>query len=345
MIDLLEQIKLWHKQGRLVALATVIKTWGSSPRSAGAMMAISDQSEIFGSVSGGCVEGAVIDAALRVIEGGIPRRLEFGVADEEAWEVGLSCGGEIEVYIREFTQFHLECWQEALDHGQRFCIALVIEGEEGYSGKDWCVLESGEVIQLPSTPTLLSDVKDAAEAALKGEGTRLQSLMNEQAQEVFLRFVDLPLQLVLVGGVHIAVPLVSLASTLGFDVIVIDPRKLFGTSARFPSVKELHQEWPQEAFKNINLTPSTAIVMLTHDPKIDDPALGIALNSSAFYIGALGSRKTHRKRLDRLTDQGISPEDLERIYAPVGLDLGASTPEEIALAILAEIVQAWHQRG
>jgi xanthine dehydrogenase accessory factor len=163
--------------------------------------------------------------------------------------------------------------------------------------------------------------------------------------EVFLQVVEPPRTLILVGGVHIAIPLVSLADTLGFEVIVIDPRRLFGTSDRFPAVKQLLQEWPGPAFDQLTITETTAIVMLTHDPKIDDPALTIALDSPAFYLGALGSRKTHQKRLARLSEQGIDPQVLDRIHAPVGLNLGGSTPEEIALAVLAEIVQVWNQRG
>lgn len=345
MNGLLEQINSWFEQGRSVALATVIKTWGSSPRPSGAMMAISDQSEIFGSVSGGCVESAVIDGALQVIEEGISQRLRFGVADEEAWEVGLSCGGEIEVFIREFTPSHLQYFRNVLDQGQRFCIALVIAGDENISGKEWCVLDGGEGSHIPSWPLIPDEINEAAKGVVSAGINTLHQLDSEEIQEVFLQIVDLPRQLVLIGGVHIAIPLVSLATTIGFDVVVIDPRRLFGTSARFPAVKELYQVWPQEAFEKITLTPSTAIVMLTHDPKIDDPALKIALESKAFYIGALGSRKTHQKRLARLTEQGIAPEALSRIFAPVGLDLGASTPEEIALAVIAEIVQVWHKRG
>jgi xanthine dehydrogenase accessory factor len=345
MKGLLEQINTWFEQGRAVALATVIKTWGSSPRPAGAMMAISDQGEIYGSVSGGCVESAVIDGALQVIKDGISQRLRFGVADEEAWEVGLSCGGEIEVFVREFTPSPLQYWQEAADQDQRFCIALVIESGKNNSGLDWIVFENGEVVQIPSSPTIPDEVKELAVAASIQGKNSLLTLESAKTEEVFLQIVDPPKQLILVGGVHIAIPLTSLANTLGFDVTVIDPRRLFGSSDRFPAVKELLQEWPQEAFKKLKITPSTAIVMLTHDPKIDDPALQIALESTAFYIGALGSKKTHQKRIDRLTEQGVASESLNRIFAPVGLDLGASSPEEIALAVMAEIVQVWHQRG
>ncbi len=344
MEGLLDQAGTWFEKGRSIALATVIKTWGSSPRPAGAMMAITDQGEISGSVSGGCVESAVIDAALEVIENGIPQRLHFGVANEEAWEVGLSCGGEIEVFIRKYTPQHLESWREALNREERFCLAVVLEGDSAYRGTDWIVFENEMILQVSSLKAPLPMLKEAATLAASGRKTRIMTLEDEQVQEVFLSIVDLPRKLILVGGVHIAIPLATLAGTVGFEVIVIDPRKLFGTSGRFPTVKKLIQEWPQKAFKELFLTPSTAIVMLTHDPKIDDPAIKIALGSPAFYIGALGSMKTHQNRQVRLVEDGIDPEALSRIHAPVGLDLGASTPEEIALSVMAEIIQVWHQR-
>lgn len=344
MEALLDQIKAWFDKGRSVAMATVIKTWGSSPRPAGALMAITDQGEISGSVSGGCVESAVIDAAQEVLSGGSPIRLHFGVAHEEAWEVGLSCGGEIEVFVRVFTPENLDQWREAIAREERFCIALVIEGSQTDIGSNWCVFRNGEMLGDPAQPDPTSDLQAAAIAALSDGKTALIELTTDQIQEVFLQVVEPPRKLVLVGGVHIAIPLASLADTVGFEVIVIDPRRLFSTTDRFPAVKRLLQEWPQDAFKRLVLSESTAVVMLTHDPKIDDPAVKIALASPAFYVGALGSRKTHQKRLDRLTEQGVDPIDLKQVHAPVGLNLGASTPEEIALAILAEIVKVWHHR-
>jgi len=341
---LLDQIVAWFAKGRKVALATVIKTWGSSPRPAGAMMAITDQGEISGSVSGGCVESAVIDAAQEVLKQGKARRLHFGVANDEAWEVGLSCGGEIEVFVREFTNQRLENWRSAMHRQERFCITMPVKGDQQLLGSDWCVFQGGEVHEhLSSTeiPSLLRQV--GAEAANEGK-TALVRFDSNLISEAFLQVVDLPRRMVLVGGVHIAIPLAELANTLGFEVIVVDPRRLFSTLDRFPAVKKLLPSWPREAFQELTITDSTAIVMLTHDPKIDDPAIKIALASPAFYLGALGSKKTHQKRLKRLTEQGIDPLQLNRIHAPVGLDLGSSTPEEIALAILAEIIQVWHQK-
>lgn len=344
METLLAQIEGWFESGRSVALASVIKTWGSSPRPVGAWMAISDRGDISGSVSGGCVEGAVVDAAQAVLADGRPQRLHFGVANEEAWEVGLSCGGEIEVFLRLLTPEHLDCWKAAVERAEPFWISLVVEGDPALIGAEGCLFNDGSSSLIPSTPDPGPVLQEAALAAASRGKTSLSQIESDPALELFFQLVEPPRKLVLVGGVHIAIPLASLADTLGFEVTVVDPRRLFGTTERFPKVDRLLQEWPQEAFKKIQLTGSTAVVMLTHDPKIDDPAIMIALDSPAFYLGALGSRKTHQKRLQRLAAQGLAEEALNRIHGPVGLNLGASSPEEIALAIMAEIIQVWHQR-
>ncbi len=340
----LDQIKTWLEEGQRVALATVIKTWGSSPRPAGALMAISGRSEISGSVSGGCVEGAVIDAGIEVIQTGKPARLHFGVADQDAWQVGLSCGGEIEVYVRLITAAELERWQQAFQQDQAFCGMLTLAGSGKYQHLEGIVLESGDLIQSPAKPDLPEELRLAAVAACRSGESAVRTFDSPDYQEVFFLVRQPPRRLVIVGGVHIAIPLASLAKTVGFEVIVIDPRRLFGTDERFPEVKALYQTWPQEAFQHIALNDHTAVVMLTHDPKIDDPAIMVAVGSPAFYIGALGSRKTHQERIQRLVNKGVEGADLDRIHAPIGLDLGGRSPEEIALAIMAEILQTWYTR-
>jgi xanthine dehydrogenase accessory factor len=165
----------------------------------------------------------------------------------------------------------------------------------------------------------------------------LESRTGEQVR-IFINTILPPPTLVMVGGVHIAVSLTAIAKAIGYHTIVIDPRRTFGSPDRFPNVNQLIQAWPQEAFEQIVLTRSTCVAMLTHDPKIDDPALKIVLNSPVFYVGALGSRKTHQSRRRRLLDEGLSPNQLDRIRGPIGLDIGAKTPEEIALSIMAEII-------
>jgi len=339
MRNMLDQIEIWLNNDQSVALATVIKTWGSSPRPVGAGMAVSAQGQILGSVSGGCVEGAVFDTALEVLKSGNPTRLHFGVVDSEAWEVGLACGGEIDVFVRDFGLHNLNSWKTAFQTGKPFHSALLVNGSKKLVGEELLLLDDGSII----TPGFSSEQKEIInksirEGADQGKQSPPRFIENELG-EIFYHLIQIKPTLIVVGGVHIAVHLVSLAEILGFDVIVIDPRRLFGNGERFPSVKQVINEWPGEAFQKLQVNQSTAIVMLTHDPKIDDPALGIALNSPAFYIGALGSKKTHQKRIERLSANGIDEDRLKIIHAPVGLDLGGKLPEEIALEIFAEIVK------
>jgi xanthine dehydrogenase accessory factor len=340
MRDLLDQIEIWLKNGQSIALATVIKTWGSSPRPAGAGMAITDSGQIIGSVSGGCVESAVIETAMQVLRSGQTERLHFGVGDDQAWDVGLSCGGEIDVFIRQFDRRKLEIWKTALSKTSSVCVALVLDGSETYLGAD-LIIEHSEPLLLEFSQETITKLIDISG---KERPSGIHQIESPEIKEVFIQKIQPDPELILVGGVHIAIPLASLAKTVGFEVTVIDPRRLFSTEDRFPDIKLLLKEWPERAFQKINITESSAIVMLTHDPKIDDPALKIALNSPAFYVGALGSRKTHQKRIERLQNDGLSQSMLDQIHAPVGLDLGGKTPPEIALGIMAEILQNWYGR-
>jgi len=342
MRDLLDQISEWLENGHSIALASVINTWGSSPRPVGAGMAVTQDGQIAGSVSGGCVEGAVIQAALEVIELKSPVRLHFGVSDTDAWEVGLACGGEIEIFVRPFSSLDLKNWRVALEAKRSFCSVMLIESDDNNVGQEFFLFED----MLDPVPDLNSDLREnlatsAKEILLTGKSaTRILSHNNQV--EIFINLLTPPLELILIGGVHIAIPLVSFAELMGFNVTVIDPRGLFSTEERFPDVNLL-TEWPSAAFKKIQLSSSTAVVMLTHDPKIDDPAIITSLDSPAFYIGALGSKKTHQKRLIRLLEEGVPEEKLNKIHAPIGLDLGGRSPEEIALAIISQIVMEWNK--
>ncbi|MCJ7717888.1 MAG: XdhC family protein [Anaerolineales bacterium] len=338
MRKLLGQIETWLNNNQSVALATVIKTWGSSPRPVGAGMAVTQDGEINGSVSGGCVEGAVIDAALEVIKSNKPKRLHFGVADSDAWQVGLACGGEIDVFVRNFDISKLNVWKTAFQTNQQFYSILRVKGAGDLLGEELLILNDGSIINqgFPSDQVELLKNSIQEEAV---QGKAVTTVIKNDLGEIFYQLIQTPPTLIIVGGVHIAVHLAKLAEILGFEVIVIDPRRLFGAGERFPGVKQVINDWPGDAFQKIQIDQSTAIVMLTHDPKIDDPALKMSLSSPAFYIGALGSKKTHAKRLDRLSADGIDIERLNIIHAPVGLDLGGKLPEEIALAIIAEIVK------
>ncbi|MFO8036959.1 MAG: XdhC/CoxI family protein [Anaerolineales bacterium] len=347
MFEHFEKAKDWHEDGQALAIATVIHTWGSSPRPVGSQMVIGSEGGIVGSVSGGCVEGAVVEAACQVIEDGRPRKLHFGVEDEQAWEVGLACGGEIDVFIHPLDGEAIKGWESAQRKSEALCSVLVIEGPDPFVGYECLVLESGERIGDPLGEDWDAQIVESAQQAIQATSSctaRIQAPDPGRESLTCFFHVILPRPtLVAVGGVHIAIPLMSLAKMLHYRTVVIDPRRLFATRDRFPEVDVLLQSWPTKAFEEVGIDDRTAIAMLTHDPKIDDPALKIALRSEAFYVGALGSEKTHAKRRRRLEAMGIQPELIDRLRAPIGLDIGGRSPEEIALSVMAEVVQVRHR--
>ena len=311
-----ETVLAWHKGGKGAVLATVVETWGSAPRQAGSQLAISGAGEMMGSVSGGCVEGAVVVEALDALRDGVPRVLSFGVADETAFEVGLACGGTIRILVEPvgtatpaFPETLLEEITQA--RAARAPVASVTDletWERRLAGPDDAAL----------APRFRADRSGLDEAG------HLITLYNP------------PLRLVVVGAVHIAQALLPMARLAGYDPYLVDPRAAFASQARFPG-EVISQDWPDEALTAIGLDARTAVVTLTHDSKLDDPALIAALGSEAFYIGALGSTRTHAKRLERLRAAGVLEADFARIHAPVGLNLGARSPAEIAVATLAQV--------
>ncbi|PZQ50440.1 MAG: XdhC/CoxI family protein [Rhodovulum sulfidophilum] len=297
------------------ALATVTETWGSAPRPAGSQLAVGGDGALVGSVSGGCVEGAVVAEAREAIADGAPRLLEYGVADEDAFAVGLACGGTIRILLEPIGGLGPD--PELL--------AAIVEARAArrpvvYAVRpgDW----SRRLISDPSDPLW----PEAAEV--------LRLDRSGFVGAWFLQALNPAPRLVIVGAAHVAQHLAPMARIAGFDVTVVDPRGAFATEARFPGSR-LMVELPDEALAEIGLDSRVAVVTLTHDPKIDDPAIEAVLASDAFYLGCLGSRKTHGQRLERLAAHG---DALARIHAPVGLAIGARTPAEIAVSILAEIV-------
>lgn len=322
---MIDKAREWIRNGKEVALATVIATWGSSPRPVGSQMVVDGDGRFEGSVSGGCVEGAVVEEAMEVIRQGAPRRLLFGVSREQAWEVGLACGGEMEVFVEKLT------WLSVLDELAGLQSAhrpacLITDLETG--GK---VLAPLDKPPAPETPA--AGLRHLLEQVRKSERS---TTVQEGGRELFLHCFQPSPRLLIVGAVHIAQSLVRFGAEAGYEVTVVDPREAFADTVRFPGVEVL-VEWPDEAMRRIGLHSRTAVVTLTHDPKLDDPALDVALESNVFYIGALGSRKTHAARLERLGLAGFSEEQLARIHGPVGLNIGAVSPGEIALSIMAEI--------
>jgi xanthine dehydrogenase accessory factor len=339
MIEILDDIKTWLDQGEEVVLATVVHTWGSSPRGLGARMAFTPGGRIAGSVSWGCVEGQVIESGIQALKNRQSLLLPFGVTDETAFEVGLSCGGKIEVFVKPVERDFFDRVSREIDASRPIAIATVVSGVPKLIGKELLVLDGGEVFGKLGDG-LDEKVSGLAQGALSGGGSTNTTVTTADGEEMRL-FIDViapsPI-LVIVGGVHIAITLVDLARAVGFRTIVIDPRRSFGNTERFSHVDRLIQSWPQEAFREFNLTRNTCVAILTHDPKIDDPALEIVLRSPVFYVGALGSKKTNESRMKRLADKGLLPAELERLHAPIGMDLGAKSPEEIALSVMAEIV-------
>lgn len=338
--DIYPEIKKWLANKQQTALATVVHTWGSSPRPAGAKMAVNQKGELCGSVSGGCVEGAVVEAALITLQQQRAQLLHFGVADETAWEVGLACGGEIDVFVQLIDKVKAAALKKACEESMGLAMASVTAGPEGTFGQSILIFEDGQRCgEIPYSHQ--EEVITAAEDALKNAKCRQIHL--DEDIEVFIDVMLLPPTLVIVGGVHIAVALVKIAKAVGYRTIVIDPRRQFGSQERFPGVDRLINAWPDEAMDEIGLNSATAVAVLSHDPKVDDPGLVRALPSAAFYVGALGSQKTQAARRQRLLSAGVSIEKLERLHAPIGLDLGGRSPEEIAIAIMAEIIQVRYQ--
>jgi len=314
----------WRQKGHGVALAIVMQTWGSSPRPVGSVMVIRDDMAVQGSVSGGCVEGAVIDAAIESLSAGVGRRLDFGVADARAWEVGLSCGGRIAVLVTPVAERGLPAERLAAlagDIAARRAVRLRFDAETG-------------ALHDPADDPADDPAEDtvAADCGLS-EDERLFTFSQQPAR-----------RLVVVGGVHITQFLAPMARQTGYDVVVIDPRSVFSTAERFPDTTCL-TAWPDEAMADLSPDSRTAVVTLTHDPKIDDPGLQAALRSEAFYIGCLGSRRTHAARCERLAGSGFTPDDMSRLHGPAGLDIGAKTPAEIAVSILAQMIAAERRGG
>jgi len=293
-----------------------------------------------GSVSGGCVEGAVIETGVDMLKKGGSKLLHFGVADETAWEVGLACGGTIEVFVSPLDTAIYDRLHAAIIAEQAAALVTVIRGPAGLLGHRFLLEEGGQVVGALGGG-LDGAAVEAARAALTG-GHSVRAVLNPDDQENPVEiFVDVMLPspaLIMIGGVHISIALTSIASTLGWRTVVIDPRTAFAGGTRFEHADQLIKSWPDKGLAQVAIGRSTAIVALTHDPKLDDPALIAALASPAFYVGALGSRKTHAKRRERLLEAGLLPEQLDRLFAPVGLEIGAKTPEEIALAVMSQIV-------
>jgi len=343
MRDVIEQLNQWRYDNENLAIITVVETWGSAPRPVGSKMVVTQSGRIAGSVSAGCVEGAVIEASAEVISSGVPRMVEFGVADDTAWSVGLACGGKIKVFIEpDFSVDSIfDKLKENLEKGKPFLIITYLDGADEYINKKLLVepdqKQIGDLVFLESENDIIRDALGLLENGKSG------TLTAPDGATLFADVQPLPPKLIIIGAVHLSVPLITIANTVGFETILIDPRQAFASHERFPNVDQLIQSWPDEAMKDLVLDKSAYIVVLTHDPKLDDPALLTALKSEARYIGALGSRRTNQKRIERLREAGLTETQIACLHAPIGLDLGGRSSNEIAISIMAEIVQVGNE--
>ena len=310
----------WHQAGRGAVLATVVETWGSAPRPVGSQLVVSGAGEIEGSVSGGCVEGAVVSEAEEALATGRSRLVTYGVSDDNAFAVGLACGGTIRVLVEPV--------------GDGVPVPLLAELVVARADRR----PVAYVVDIESWQRRLAPPTDYP-GRFRADKSGLES-----NQKTFIAIHNPPLRLLIVGAVHIAQALVPMARLMGYDPVVIDPRGAFAAQHRFPG-EDIREAYADEVFPEIGLDARTAVVTLSHDPRIDDPGLEAALGSDVFYVGALGSTRTHAKRVERLAGRGWSAAQIARIHAPVGLAIGSRSPGEIAVSILAELTQKLRKAG
>jgi len=342
--ELLEDIARWRAAGRQVALARVVGTDGSGPRDPGAAMAVNEDSEVVGSVSGGCVEGAVLTEGLKVLERGIPRLVTYGIADDDAFAVGLTCGGTIHIFIDDFNDEVDLAISEVLQRDEPAVLATIVEGP-GAGSKLLIRPEKEPIGTLGNADLDRVVTRDALGELEAGRtGTRHYGVRGEARREegvkVFVESFALPPKMIIFGAIDFTAALARLGRVLGYHVTVCDARPVFATRKRFPMANEVVNEWPDRflAVVGKELGPRDAVCVLTHDPKFDVPAIMSAVETKAGYIGVMGSRRTHDKRNERLKEAGLDDDGFARLWSPIGLDLGGRTPEETAVSICAEII-------
>ncbi|GAA2646678.1 XdhC family protein [Paractinoplanes durhamensis] len=344
MRDIVDGLSAWRADGVRFAVATVVRTWRSAPRQPGAAMAVSEHGEVLGSVSGGCVEGAVYAAAEEVIKTKEAQQLVYGVSDGDAFEVGLTCGGTIELLVQPAEAFvDLDEVLAAIRDGHPVATASIADKQLAV----WPDRISGTL-----GDTGLDHAAEQQAAGMLAAGTtgivRLGSHgeQRREDQEVFIQTFLTPPRMIVFGAIDFAGAVAKIGGFLGYHVTVCDARPVFATRKRFPSADDLVVRWPHQYLESTAVDERTVLCVLTHDPKFDVPLLEVALRTPARYIGVMGSRRTHSDRLRRLREAGVSETQLARLSAPIGLDLGARTPEETAVAIAAEIIsKAWGGSG
>jgi len=348
--DILDQIAKWWDADETFGLATVVRTFSSAPREPGAALAVSPEGEVVGSVSGGCVEGAVYELAAEVIASGRPVLQRYGVSDDTAFSVGLTCGGIIDIFVEPISKERYPDFGDtarAVWAGEPVAVATVIEGP-GMLGARRVIWpaehEPHATGTLGSGDRLDQATDDDARGMLAQglTGVRHYGADGERRMDelsVFVQSFAPPPRMLVFGAIDFAAAVARIGKFLGYRVTVCDARPVFATTARFPDADEVVTDWPHRYLSGITTDERTVICVLTHDPKFDVPVLEVALRAPAAYIGAMGSRRTHEDRMDRLREAGMTVDELARLRSPVGLDLGARTPEETAVAIAAELIQ------
>ncbi|HVB14235.1 MAG TPA: XdhC/CoxI family protein [Candidatus Dormibacteraeota bacterium] len=352
MADVLEDILAWWASGATVGVGTVIETFRSAPRQPGAAMAVGPDASVVGSVSGGCVEGAVYEVARQVASSGIPVLERYGVSDDDAFAVGLTCGGILHVFVEAISQSTFPELGQVADSvraAQPVSVATVVDGPAKL-GARLCVWPDRRVGSLGQTR--LDEVVTAEARRMLAQGRTGVLQLGPTGERlggeltIFVASYSPAPRMLVYGAIDFAAAVARVGSFLGYRVTVCDARSVFATRRRFPTVDDLVVDWPHRHLASIDIDERTAICVLTHDPKFDIPLLDLALRSSAGYIGAMGSRRTHQDRLARLRDRGLTPQELDRLHSPIGLDIGASTPEETAISIAAEIIRIrWGDSG
>jgi xanthine dehydrogenase accessory factor len=342
----------WLREGRRFVQALLIEVEGSAPLPEGAMMVVDDQGNIEGSITGGCVEGAVVTEAEALMAGERgPGLLTYGISDELAGTVGLMCGGTVHIFISapagEDAQTELAALEAHAD-GRPAAVATLIDGEQ--AGARLTVTEETVTGTMGGPDLLDRNVSREAQGLLEEGKTTVRRFGADGAtlgddQRVHIRSYALPPQMFIIGAIDFSAALAPFASAIGYQVTIADARDRFARSPRFASVADVRIGWPQEVMADLELGSRDAVLVFTHDSKFDEPALIAALRSGAGYIGALGSRQTTADRAQRLLDAGVTEADLARIHAPCGLDIGSRTAEETAVSVLAEIIADRAQRA
>ena len=334
----------WLREGRRVVAATLVERIGSAPLDPGAQMLIDDRGGIEGSVTGGCVEAALVEEAQRIFAGGDPQVVTYGVSDEEAAGVGLMCGGTVRVFVHELGADDvepLEAAAAAIGADQPVARAMLLDGDR--AGASMSILPDGVVGGLGVVELLDRSVERDARGQLDEGVSRIRrygtggEVMGSEVP-VYIQAFATPPRMVIFGAIDFSAELASVASDVGYNVTICDAREPFVQSPRFSRNAEVVVDWPDRYLEGQELGPRDVVLVFTHDPKFDEPALTAALASGAGYVGALGSRRTQERRVERLREAGLDEAQIERIHAPCGLDLGARTPSETAVSVLAEVI-------